>query len=105
MSRTSQARKFENGTAMEIKSLKSMEVHELVGVAKELDVEGAAGVPYRELLYRIIKAHASRNGSVIAEGVLAMEMAVVSEDLRKSIHPHPTLSETIYDAAEMLFKG
>ena len=44
-------------------------------------------------------------GELIAEGVLAMEMAVVSEDLRKSIHPHPTLSETIYDAAEMLFKG
>ena len=44
-------------------------------------------------------------GELIAEGVLAMEMAAVSEDLRKSIHPHPTLSETLYDAAEMLFKG
>ena len=43
-------------------------------------------------------------GELIAEGVLAMEMAAVSEDLRKSIHPHPTLSETLYDAAEMLFK-
>ncbi len=44
-------------------------------------------------------------GELIAEGVVAMELAAVSEDLRKSIHPHPTLSETIYDAAEMLFKG
>ena len=44
-------------------------------------------------------------GELIAEGVVAMEMAAVSEDLRQSIHPHPTLSETIYDAAEMLFKG
>ncbi len=43
-------------------------------------------------------------GELIAEGVVAMEMAALSEDLRKSIHPHPTLSETIYDAAEMLFK-
>ena len=43
-------------------------------------------------------------GELIAEGVLALEMAAVSEDLRKSIHPHPTLSETIYDAAQMLFK-
>ncbi len=43
-------------------------------------------------------------GELIAEGVVAIEMAAVSEDLRKSIHPHPTLSETIYDAAEMLFK-
>lgn len=44
-------------------------------------------------------------GELIAEGVVALEMAAVSEDLRKSIHPHPTLSETIYEAAEMLFKG
>jgi dihydrolipoamide dehydrogenase len=44
-------------------------------------------------------------GELIAEGVLAMEIAAVSEDLRKTIHPHPTLSETLYDAAEMLFKG
>lgn len=42
-------------------------------------------------------------GELIAEGVLAMEMVAVSEDLRKTIHPHPTLSETIYEAAEMLF--
>ncbi len=33
-------------------------------------------------------------GELIAEGVLALEMAAVSEDLRKTIHPHPTLSET-----------
>ena len=44
-------------------------------------------------------------GELIAEGVLALEMAAVSEDLRKTIHPHPTLSETLFDAAEMLFKG
>lgn len=44
-------------------------------------------------------------GELIAEGVLAMEMAAVSEDLRKTIHPHPTLSETIYDAAGALFKA
>jgi dihydrolipoamide dehydrogenase len=44
-------------------------------------------------------------GELIAEGVLAMEMAAVASDLRGTIHPHPTLSETIYEAAEMLFKG
>lgn len=42
-------------------------------------------------------------GELIAEGVLAIEMACVSEDLRGTIHPHPTLSESIYEAAEMLF--
>ena len=41
-------------------------------------------------------------GELIAEGVLAVEMAAVAEDLRKTIHPHPTLSETIFEAAEML---
>lgn len=44
-------------------------------------------------------------GELIAEGVLAMEMAAVSEDLRRTIHPHPTLSESIYDAAQSLFKA
>jgi len=44
-------------------------------------------------------------GELIAEGVVAMEMAAVAEDLRHSIHPHPTLSETIYETAQLLFKG
>jgi len=43
-------------------------------------------------------------GELIAEGVLGLEMAAVGEDLRQTIHPHPTLSETIYDVAQMLFK-
>ncbi len=43
-------------------------------------------------------------GELIAEGVLALEMAAVSEDLRRTIHPHPTLSETMYDAAGMLYE-
>ena len=44
-------------------------------------------------------------GELIAEGVVALEMSAVAEDLRKSIHPHPTLSETIFEAAHMLLKG
>jgi dihydrolipoamide dehydrogenase len=43
-------------------------------------------------------------GELIAEGVLAVEMGAVAEDLAASIHPHPTLSETIMEAAE-LFHG
>ncbi len=38
-------------------------------------------------------------GELIAEGVLALEMAATVEDLRHTIHPHPTLSETVFDAA------
>jgi len=44
-------------------------------------------------------------GELIAEAVLALEMAATAEDLRGTIHPHPTLSETLYETAQMLFKG
>jgi len=43
-------------------------------------------------------------GELIAEGVLAMELAAVGEDLRRTIHPHPTLSETLYEAAQALWQ-
>lgn len=42
-------------------------------------------------------------GELIAEGVLAMEMAATATDLALSIHPHPTLSETIMQSAEVFF--
>jgi dihydrolipoamide dehydrogenase len=38
--------------------------------------------------------------NLIAEGVLAIEMGALAEDLALTIHPHPTLSETISEAAE-----
>ncbi|HET7832003.1 MAG TPA: dihydrolipoyl dehydrogenase [Gallionella sp.] len=40
-------------------------------------------------------------GDLIAEGVLALEMGADMEDLGLTIHPHPTLSETLAFAAEM----
>jgi len=43
-------------------------------------------------------------GELIAEGVLAVEMGAVAEDMAASIHPHPTLSETLMEAAES-FQG
>ncbi|MDO8675827.1 MAG: dihydrolipoyl dehydrogenase [Candidatus Omnitrophota bacterium] len=42
-------------------------------------------------------------GEMIAEGVVAVEMGSVVKDLKLSIHPHPTLSETIMEAAESFF--
>jgi dihydrolipoamide dehydrogenase len=41
----------------------------------------------------------ARAGELIAEAVLAIEAGVVLEDLAVTIHPHPTLSETIAEAA------
>jgi dihydrolipoamide dehydrogenase len=42
-------------------------------------------------------------GELIAEGVLAVEMGAVASDVKLSIHPHPTLSETIMESAEVFF--
>ncbi len=42
-------------------------------------------------------------GELIAEGVLAVEMGANATDLKMSIHPHPTLSETIMESAEVFF--
>lgn len=42
-------------------------------------------------------------GEMIAEGVLAVEMAARASDLKMTIHAHPTLSETMMEAAEIFF--
>ena len=42
-------------------------------------------------------------GELIAEGVLAIEMGATASDLKLTIHAHPTLSETVMEAAEMFF--
>jgi dihydrolipoamide dehydrogenase len=42
-------------------------------------------------------------GEMIAEGVLAIEMAALASDVALSIHPHPTLSETVMESAEVFF--
>jgi dihydrolipoamide dehydrogenase len=42
-------------------------------------------------------------GELIAEAVLAVEMAALASDLQLTIHPHPTLSETVMEAAEVYY--
>jgi dihydrolipoamide dehydrogenase len=42
-------------------------------------------------------------GELIAEGVLAIEMGALASDLALTIHPHPTLSETLMESAEVFF--
>jgi dihydrolipoamide dehydrogenase len=42
-------------------------------------------------------------GDMIAEGVLAIEMGAVARDLLETIHPHPTLSETLMECAELAY--
>src|SRR5262245_50220851 len=42
-------------------------------------------------------------GELIAEGVHAIEMGATARDLALTIHPHPTLSETVMEAAEVFY--
>ncbi len=48
----------------------------------------------------IVGEHA---GDLISEAVLAMEMGAVPEDLALTVHPHPSISETLMEAAEGVF--
>ena len=48
----------------------------------------------------IVGRHA---GELIAEGVLAIEMGATARDLAEVVHPHPTLSETLMESAEVFF--
>lgn len=75
-----------------------------LGKAHAIDrIEGMTKLvidPYtqRVLGMGIVGPHA---GDLIAEGVLAIEMAAVAEDIAHAIHPHPSLSESIALAAEI----
>jgi dihydrolipoamide dehydrogenase len=42
-------------------------------------------------------------GELIAEGALAIEMGASAEDMKLVIHPHPTLSESLMESAEVFF--
>jgi dihydrolipoamide dehydrogenase len=42
-------------------------------------------------------------GELIGEGVLAVEMGATAKDLAESVHPHPTLSETLMECAEVFY--
>src|SRR5215475_10311358 len=42
-------------------------------------------------------------GELISEGVLAVEMGATAKDIALTVHPHPTLSETLMEAAEAFY--
>lgn len=42
-------------------------------------------------------------GELIGEGVFAIEMGATAKDLAESVHPHPTLSETLMECAEVFY--
>ena len=53
---------------------------------------------HQKMAYLIVGVNA---GELIAEAVLALEMGADMEDIGLTIHPHPTLSETLGFTAEM----
>ena len=71
-----------------------------LSIARE---EGATKVLLDPKSRRILGAGivGTNAGELIAEAVLALEMGADMEDIGLTIHPHPTLSETFYFAAEM----
>jgi len=75
-----------------------------LGRARTMDrVDGLVKIicdPENELILGmgIVGPHASE---LIAEGTLAIEMGATLEDLVATIHPHPTLSEALMEAAEV----
>ncbi len=65
--------------------------------------DGMTKLIFDENTHRIIgmAAVGPHAGDLIAEGTLAIEMGADAEDIGLTIHPHPTLSETVMMAAEM----
>jgi len=65
--------------------------------------EGLTKVLYEKGSKRILGAGivGVNAGELIAETVLALEMGADAEDIGLTIHPHPTLSETVFFSAEM----
>jgi transcription termination factor Rho len=58
------------GGSMNIVELKEKPIAELTAMAKELNIEGAAGMRRQELIFALLTAQAARNGAIYGEGVL-----------------------------------
>jgi len=65
------------------------------------DTEGFVKVVADAKTGELLGVHIVGNGAsdLISEATLAIEMGAVADDLRLTIHPHPTLSEAIMEAA------
>jgi dihydrolipoamide dehydrogenase len=68
------------------------------------ETEGFVKIIAHKKTNRILGVHilGPRASDMIAECVLAMEFGASAEDLARTVHGHPTLSETIHEAAKML---
>ncbi|MEL6186599.1 MAG: transcription termination factor Rho, partial [Myxococcota bacterium] len=55
---------------LNLKDLKEKRISELTRMAREMGVEGAAGMRKQELIFAVLQAHAAQKGTIYSEGVL-----------------------------------
>ncbi|APG24395.1 MAG: transcription termination factor Rho [Syntrophotalea acetylenica] len=55
---------------MNLKELKEKKITDLAAIAKELKLDGAAGMRKQDLIFTILNATAEKNGAIFGEGVL-----------------------------------
>lgn len=77
---------------------KAVVLHDVEGMVKII-CDGASG---KVLGTHIIGPHAT---DMISEAVLGMTMGMTADDLVRAVHPHPTLSEAVREAAMSLTGG
>jgi transcription termination factor Rho len=68
--RQDKRRDREREPGLDIRALKEMAISELSEIAKNLGVEGAAGMRKQELMFKILQAQTEKSGLIFAEGVL-----------------------------------
>ena len=59
-----------DGGALNLKVLKAAKITELAQIAREYNIDGATNMRKQEMIFSVLQAQASRNGSILGEGVL-----------------------------------
>jgi transcription termination factor Rho len=67
---TAEAAATSRKPTMDLSSLKEMTIHALNTLARELAVEGAAGMKKHDLIFKILQSQTEKSGLIFAEGVL-----------------------------------
>ena len=68
--RSKAAQNVKNGTTLDLVELKDMSIQRLNQVAKDMGVQGAAGLRKQELIFKILQTQAEKSGLIFSEGVL-----------------------------------
>lgn len=58
------------GEVMNLKELKEKKINDLIHMARDLNIENAAGMKKQELIFALLQGQTERNGAVYSEGVL-----------------------------------